>query len=209
MIRNFQDIAFLYSDKGKPALSAPYAESGIAFSVSHSGEAALLGFARNRPTAGSVWMSKRYGTISTAQRSPVASSPRKSRNYPACREINDIARSFAAGLVRILHQGDGWRPIAPIACLRCVAGVVRSRLPCHGARSEIDISGRPSAATIRIFAVFALVVSLHGGCGSCTCICNCTSDARSLIGIILLPSTVLSSTKMIRLFQPRFSVRIR
>jgi len=41
-------LSFSYSKKEKPFLSPPHAGSGITFNVSHSGGAALFGFARKR-----------------------------------------------------------------------------------------------------------------------------------------------------------------
>jgi 4'-phosphopantetheinyl transferase len=42
------DIAFSYSEKEKPFLASPYADTGLTFNVSHSGEVALLAFTRLR-----------------------------------------------------------------------------------------------------------------------------------------------------------------
>jgi 4'-phosphopantetheinyl transferase len=43
-----QHFVFCYSKKEKPSLGPAYAKSGITFNVSHSGEIALLAFARRR-----------------------------------------------------------------------------------------------------------------------------------------------------------------
>jgi len=43
-----RDLSFVYSDKGKPALASRSQDPGLAFNVSHSGDFALLGFARRR-----------------------------------------------------------------------------------------------------------------------------------------------------------------
>jgi 4'-phosphopantetheinyl transferase len=43
-----KQFSFSYSKKEKPSLAQAYAQSGIAFNVSHSGELALLAFARGR-----------------------------------------------------------------------------------------------------------------------------------------------------------------
>jgi 4'-phosphopantetheinyl transferase len=41
-------LSFSYSKKEKPYLAPPHSESGISFNISHSGEVALLAFARRR-----------------------------------------------------------------------------------------------------------------------------------------------------------------
>jgi 4'-phosphopantetheinyl transferase len=43
-----QDLSFSYSKKEKPSVSQPYATSGIAFNVSHSGGLALFAFTHRR-----------------------------------------------------------------------------------------------------------------------------------------------------------------
>jgi 4'-phosphopantetheinyl transferase len=48
LARDPKDLAFSYSKQGKPALAFPDGDRGLNFNLSHSGEVALLAFARGR-----------------------------------------------------------------------------------------------------------------------------------------------------------------
>jgi 4'-phosphopantetheinyl transferase len=125
------DISFVYSDKGKPALAPPYAESGLNFNVSHSGEAALLGFVQSsrigvdvekiRNDFDSAAIAGRFFSPHEREQLSRLPSDQRHRAFFHCWTLKEaFIKALGEGLSHPLHQFDvtfdaSWDRSVPIS----------------------------------------------------------------------------------------------
>jgi 4'-phosphopantetheinyl transferase len=102
------DLTFSYSDKEKPFLAPPHADSGFKFNVSHSGGIALLAFARLRDIGVDVEQVRRdFDVESLAQRFFSAREQAQIVALPAEERVDAFYRCWTRKEAYIKATGDG------------------------------------------------------------------------------------------------------
>jgi 4'-phosphopantetheinyl transferase len=112
-----QDVSFVYSDKGKPTLAPPYAEGGLHFNVSHSGETALLGFVQHnqigvdvekiRDDFDSAAIAQRFFSPHEQEQLSRIPADQRHRAFFHCWTLKEaFIKALGEGLSHPLHQFD-------------------------------------------------------------------------------------------------------